>query len=103
MNGGDAAKLGRVLAASDRAGGGPEGWCGLCDRDLDADDAGGIVAVEMHAESEDPDAWLCRSCYEYVVGEMGITPTRVFKAGPRRTVVLPIGPDGDHESVMHWD
>ncbi|PSQ16128.1 hypothetical protein BRD00_12270 [Halobacteriales archaeon QS_8_69_26] len=101
----DAAKLGQVLAAGERSKGdeGSPGWCGLCDCDLDEGE-GGIVAVEMGAsEDGEPDAWLCRACYGYVVRKMGITPTRVFKAGRRRIVVLPIGPSDDHESVIHWE
>jgi len=102
MNGRDTTKLGQVLDGGDDAGESP-GWCGLCDCDLSDDDTGGIVEVEMRPDGDDPDAWLCRSCYGYVVREMGIAPTRVFKAGNHRTVVLPIGPGEDHESVMYWD
>lgn len=101
----DATKLGRVLdaaehtATADR----PEsGWCGLCDRSLAT--AEGVVEVTLGSgETGDPDALLCPSCYGYVVAEMGIAPTRVFKAGRHRTVVLPIDPQEGYRPSSQWD
>jgi hypothetical protein len=64
------------------------GRCGLCDRRLSA---GAAVEVELDADAgADPDAWLCADCYEFVVAELGVAPTRVFKTGTLRTVVLPV-------------
>lgn len=101
MNHRDAAKLGGVLASAERPstdGSSASGVCGLCDRGLAPGNGDRIVEVDLRLdESDGPDAWLCRSCYGYVVAELGIAPTRVFKAGRHRTVVLPIVPDGGSE------
>jgi hypothetical protein len=68
------------------------GECGLCDCALGDDDP--IVEVALSPGTDDPASLLCPSCYEYVVGDVGLTPLRVFKAGPRRRVVFPAPADG---------
>lgn len=68
------------------------GECGLCDCALGDDDA--IVEVALSPETDDATSLLCSSCYEHVVGDVGLTPLRVFKAGQRRRVVFPGPSDG---------
>lgn len=90
-------ELGRVLASAetpttveDRS----TAECGLCDCSLGNED--GVVEVTLSSDAENrPDAWLCPSCYEHVVGTMGISPLRVFKSGTQRRVVLPVSPPAD--------
>ena len=92
----DAAKLGRLLAAADPppAVHDAAGACNLCQCDLVVREGDRIVEVKLRPGADRPEAWLCRACYGYVVGDLGIAPTRVFKSGRHRSVVLPIGPDG---------
>lgn len=76
-----------------------ERHCVLCERELtDGED---FVEVEVDPRSRgsaDLAPLLCRGCYDRIVEEEGISPIRVFKTGPRRTVVFPMeaagAPDG---------
>jgi hypothetical protein len=86
------ADLQRAFASAEAPTTGNALECGLCDCALDDDDA--IVEVALSPETDDPASLLCSSCYEYVVGDVGLTPLRVFKAGPRRRVVFPAPADG---------
>lgn len=81
----DATDLGRALSVGTSVGDPGTSHCGLCETDLDG--PGGSVEVKLRDETAA--TWLCPPCYEYVVGDMGIAPLRVFKTGPHRTVVLP--------------
>jgi hypothetical protein len=87
MDGTSVADLRNAFASAEVPTNESTGDCGLCECSLDADEA--IVEVELAPDTEDPDSLLCSSCYEHVVGELGVTPRRVFKTGPRRRVVLP--------------
>jgi len=68
-----------------------ERHCALCERELtDGED---FVEVEVDPRgrgSTDSPPLLCRDCYDRLVEEEGISPIRVFKTGPRRTVVFPM-------------
>lgn len=90
----DEADLGRRLETDPGGDGAGPRACGLCGDQVDGDP----VEVRLdRTRSPDPDAWLCSDCYEHVVGDLGIAPIRVFKTGPRRTVVLPARAGGGAE------
>lgn len=98
MDGASVSALGRILAAADGPTAGEHattGQCGICGYALSTR-KGDVVEVELESDDDGPpDAWLCHSCYEAVLGELELSPTRVFKSGPHRRVVLPVSPPRD--------
>ncbi len=90
MVGDDLAVLRRRLVGAPEPGSHVEDpLCGLCACSLD-EATGSRVEVTLRSGDDGSDAWLCEVCYGYVVEELNVAPVRVFKAGPRRSVVLPV-------------
>jgi hypothetical protein len=90
MDATSAGDLQRAFASAEVPTTGDVGECGLCECSIGDDDV--VVEVALSRGSEDTASLLCSSCYEYALGEVGLTPLRVFKSGRRRRVVFPAPP-----------